>query len=329
MTQHRALRLNAYGPAADSVDLHRVETAPPGPGEVAVALEFAPVNPSDLLLVNGIYGVRPALPSAIGTEGSGRIVEVGPGVDRSRVGDRVLIVPGRGHWTWQERVTVAADDVVTVRADSAQASMLGINGATAWALLADYADLKPGDWIAQTGATSATAGYLRAIARSKGLRVLDVVRRQESVDVLRATGAHEVLAEGDDLATQVGEVLGGEQIQLVLDAVGVQPREALSGHVVDGGGIVTYASRGFQPVVTGIKDFVFRDVRVHGFWVNRWLRTASAAEVAAAYRAVDDLVVDGTLSAPIDAVYPLEDWAAAFEHAARPDRTGKVLFTIG
>lgn len=328
MSPDRALRLNTYGPPIDAVDLHHGDSAAPGPGQVTVAIEIAPINPSDLMLVHGIYGLRPELPSAIGTEGCGRIVETGAGVDPARVGERVLVVPGRGHWTWQDRVTVGDADAIAVPGDATQSAMIGINGATAWAMLHDYAELSPGAWIAQTAATSATAGYVRALARSRGLRVLDIVRRPESVGDLRAAGADAVLAESDDLAARVDEVLGSDQLELVIDAVGGAPVRTLAGRMAGGGHIVAYAARKMQPTAAGLIDLVFRGLHIHGFWVNNWLANTSPDVVADTYRSLGALVADGTLTAPVDATYPLEEWAAAFEHAARPDRTGKVLFDI-
>ena len=70
----RAVQLTTYGNPLEGlkyVDLP--ETAAPGPNEVLIGIEFAPLNPSDLLLAQGIYGVRPALPSVIGNEGVGRV----------------------------------------------------------------------------------------------------------------------------------------------------------------------------------------------------------------------------------------------------------------
>src|SRR6266851_1120104 len=77
----KTLRLPAFGAPAQVPELVEVEPATPGPNQVAVAIEAAPINPSDLMLIAGDYGVRPQLPAALGAEGVGRIVAVGDGVD--------------------------------------------------------------------------------------------------------------------------------------------------------------------------------------------------------------------------------------------------------
>jgi NADPH:quinone reductase-like Zn-dependent oxidoreductase len=89
----KTLQLKAFGKPTTAPEL--IESDPPEPTteQVVVALEAAPINPSDLLLIRGWYGHRPALPAALGTEGVGRISAVGPGVDPDRIGERVLILP--------------------------------------------------------------------------------------------------------------------------------------------------------------------------------------------------------------------------------------------
>jgi hypothetical protein len=67
--------------------------------------------------------------------------------------------------------------------------MLGIDPITAYCVLHGYAKLAPGAWVAQTGASSATAGYVLALAKHAGLRTLKVVQRPESVGPLLDAGA--------------------------------------------------------------------------------------------------------------------------------------------
>src|SRR5271168_5261461 len=99
----KTLMISSFGVPTEVVELADVDLAVPGPRDVTVALEAAPVNPSDLLEILGVYGLQPQLPAGVGAEGVGRIVAVGAEVRASRVGDRVLVVPGRGYPTWREQ----------------------------------------------------------------------------------------------------------------------------------------------------------------------------------------------------------------------------------
>ena len=163
----KSLQLTAFGRPVDSVKLAEGDSQPVGPGELRVAVEAAPLNPSDFLLITGNYGLRPELPSAVGQEGVGRVVEVGDGVAASRVGERVVLA---GLGTWAEEIVVdqAQAVPVTTDADPLQLAMLAINPVTAYALLHGFGDLKPGDWILQTGGNSAVSGNVISIKRKAG-----------------------------------------------------------------------------------------------------------------------------------------------------------------
>jgi NADPH:quinone reductase-like Zn-dependent oxidoreductase len=95
------LQLVAYGEPSDVIELNRIPEPALGQEDVLVSMEAAPINPSDFLLVRGIYGVRPALPFSMGSEGVGRVVKTGSKVDVALQGKRVLILPTYDHITGQ------------------------------------------------------------------------------------------------------------------------------------------------------------------------------------------------------------------------------------
>jgi len=326
----KALQLTAFGPPADSTQLVDVESAAPGPGEVAVAIEAAPINPSDLLLIAGLYGYRPELPAPLGAEGVGRIVAAGGGVDPARVGERVAIIPTLRQGTWRERTTLHAGSVLSVEpeADPLQLAMLGINPITAQLLLEEYVRLEPGAWVAQTGAGSAVGRYVIALARRAGLRTLNVVRRPDAVPELLDAGADAVVVSDDTLSESVASALGGERLALVLDPIGGEPVSVLAGSLRPGGAIVSYGGLGRQPIVLWPHQLIYPSITVHGFWLLNWLGQTPPAKIAETYRTVAGLVADGTLSAPIDGVYALDDYRAALERAKQSGRSGKVLFRV-
>jgi len=326
----RTLQLSRFGEPADVVELAEIPSADPGPGQLAVAIEAATINPSDLMLIRGVYGVRPDVPAALGAEGVGHVVAVGPGVDSSRVGERVLVVPTLEQTTLRDRTIVDEPNAVTVDADAdpLQLAMLGINPITAHSLLHGYAKLAPGDWVAQTGASSATAGYVLALARHGGLRTLNVVRRAESAQSLLDAGADVVLAEGEHLADQAAEALGDSRIELIIDGVAGDPVAQLAPLLKNGGHIVPYTARDRRPLSVSVLDLIFRGLSVHGYWLNLWLASTPRATVAQTYRELAALIADGTLAAPVEATYGLADYREALAHAANNDRTGKVLFAF-
>src|SRR6202008_685622 len=103
----KAIHLMAYGNPAQNLRMLEVpEPNAPFAGEALVRIEYAPVDYSDLLLANGVYFLKPKLPSVIGGEGAGIVEAIGPGVTCVKVGDRVTIPFGT--FTWSEKVLAQA-----------------------------------------------------------------------------------------------------------------------------------------------------------------------------------------------------------------------------
>ncbi|MDB6018970.1 MAG: alcohol dehydrogenase, partial [Pedosphaera sp.] len=165
----RAVQLTAYGNPVEALKYVDVpEPEAPGPNQVLIGVEFSPINPNDLLLANGIYALRPALPTVIGNEGVGRVLDVGPGVQKVKLGDRVLAP--LSSFTWRERMVISADGLFALPRDTdpRQLSMLTINPPTAALLLSEYVDLKPGEWVVQNAANSGVGRWVIAFAKTRG-----------------------------------------------------------------------------------------------------------------------------------------------------------------
>src|SRR5260221_13087370 len=142
----KAVHLTAYGNPAENLKLVEVaDTNGPSGGEAVVRMEYAPIAYSDLLLAEGVYLLRPKLPSVIGGEGVGIVEAIGPGVASVKVGDRVTIPFGT--FTWSEKVVAPAQGlfVVPTSIDAKTASMLNINPTTADLLLSEFVKLQPKD----------------------------------------------------------------------------------------------------------------------------------------------------------------------------------------
>src|SRR5258708_13024707 len=99
-----------------------------GTDDIQVEMEAAPVNPSEFLLVRGDYGVRPQLPSPVGGEGVGRVIDAGGAAGTRLVGRRVVILPTYEQGTWADKVATSHRNVVPVREtpDPLQLPMLPI-----------------------------------------------------------------------------------------------------------------------------------------------------------------------------------------------------------
>jgi len=327
----RQLQLMTHGEPSEVVELRTISEPVLGQQDVLVSMEAAPLNPSDFLLVRGVYGIQPALPAPVGAEGVGRVTQTGSKVEAALRGKRVLILPTYEQGTWADEVVAPVRNVVPVNdeTDPLQLAMIGINPATAYLLLNRYVSLMPGDWIGQTAANSAMGQYVIALAKLAGVRTLNVVRRKEAAEQVRQWGGDRVVLQGDSLHEDIEAALDGRKLSLVLDTVGGAPVGAMAKSLKTGGAIVVYAIQSGQLPVLSPRDLIYNDLRLHGFWLINWLRDAPRREIQEMYRKLGDLVADGSLSAAVEHVYALDQFKEAFEHAVKSNRGGKILFGFG
>lgn len=323
------LVLTEFGDPQESVQLVDDAEPAPGPGDVVVRMEAAAINPSDLLLIEGRYLARPALPATVGAEGVGIVEATGPGVDDALVGRRVIVLPTFKYGTWSQKVVAAQNDVVVVPGeDPVQLAMLSINPVTAHLLLERITTVGIGDWVGQTAANSAVGLHVITLAKRRGIKTLNVVRRADAVDDVRRAGGDVVLVSGPDLAAEITGTLGEDKLRLVLDPLGGPASAPLTSALEFGGSLVSYGTLTGPPQALTSADLFRREVRHTGFWLGNWYFRAPAREIRAVLGHLATLMADGLLRVPVEATYRLNDHRKAFQHAQATQRGGKVLFTF-
>ncbi|MFW5816806.1 MAG: zinc-dependent alcohol dehydrogenase family protein, partial [Wenzhouxiangella sp.] len=269
----------------------------------------------------------PDLPATAGNEGVGRVVEIGANVQDLSPGQTVLLPLGCG--TWASHLVAAADDLVPLpaNADPQQLAMLTINPPTASLLLSEFVDLEPGDWVIQNAANSGVGGYLVQLAAERGIRTVNVVRRQSAVASVRDAGADVVLIDDEDLPERVREATDGADIRLGIDAVGGAATEHLAGALAAGGTIVNYGVMSGQPCQLSPTHLIFRGLTLTGFWLATWYAGASTEQRTALYGDLTGRIASGQLKVPIAETFDVGQVKQAVAAAARGERGGKILIT--
>lgn len=295
------------------------------PGQALVEVLAAPINPSDVLTLTGDYGSLPPLPAVGGNEGVGRVAQVAADVAGLKVGQMVLLPVGSG--TWATHLVAAADALMRLPggADPQQLAMLTVNPPTARLLLTQFAELKAGDWVIQNAANSAVGGYLVQLAKARGIRTVNVVRRASALAAVQALGADVVLVDGDDLAARVSDATGGAKIVLAVDAVGGPATERLAQALAPGATVVTYGAMSGEPCTISPASLIFRGITLRGFWLARWFRTADATTRAALFGELAALIASGQLHARVQATFGIDAIQEAVAAAAAGERSGKIL----
>jgi mitochondrial enoyl-[acyl-carrier protein] reductase / trans-2-enoyl-CoA reductase len=283
-----------------------------------------PINPADVSFCRGNYRLRPPLPATPGAEGIGRVASVGAGVTGLKPGDLVINMQ-RENWAQRRRVRAADAIPVPADLDLAQAAMLRINPPTALLLLEDHVALAPGDWVIQNVANSAVGRHVVVLAKGRGARTVNVVRRDNVTAELRDLGADVVLQDGPDLAERAQKAVGGAPIRLGIDAVSGDACRRIGDCIADGGVVVSYGSMSGENPVMSRAAVNMRGVTLTGFNLGRGLAKRTPEQIRAIYADLAAKIRDGVLRAPVDATYPIEEIRSALIRAQQGGRNGKVL----
>ncbi|MBZ2189457.1 zinc-dependent alcohol dehydrogenase family protein [Alcanivorax sp. JB21] len=296
-----------------------------GAGEVLLEVLAAPINPSDVLTLTGDYGMLPPLPAVGGNEGVGRVIELGPDVRHPAIGQVVLLPVGSGTWTTHMVAEAKALIPLPNDVDPKQLAMITVNPPTASLLLTDFVDLHAGDWVIQNAANSGVGSYLIQLAKVRGFRTINVVRRESAVEGVRQQGGDVVLVDGPDLRKRVRDLIGKGEVRLGIDAVAGAATDRLASCLAPGATLVNYGRMSGEPCQLSSMALIFNQIRLTGFWLAHWFRTTSQPEQMALFSDLTRLMSSGTLHAPIHATYGIEDIQAAVAAAAQGERHGKIL----
>ncbi len=324
----KAIVYEAHGKPEEVLRLDEQPLREPAAGEALVRMLAAPINPADLNQIEGKYPIRFPLPATPGFEGAGVVEALGEGVKDPTVGAQVILPHDLG--TWREKAVVAADKLTLVPNDIApeQAAMLKINPITAWRMLHDFVPLKAGDWVIQNAANSAVGRAVIVICRELGFRTVNVVRRTELIDELRAAGGDVVLLDDDDLRTAAAEATRNKPIRLGLNAVGGESALRMAKVVAPEATIVTFGAMSLQPLRIPNGLLIFKNLHFTGFWVNKWYEQASAEARRETFAPLIDLTRRGLLETRVERAYSLGDFAEAVARAGQGQRAGKIIFRM-
>jgi trans-2-enoyl-CoA reductase len=315
-----------HGNPANVLNIQKQPWPTPASEEAVVQMRAAPINPADLNQIEGKYPLRPNLPATPGFEGAGAVIDLGESVKDLALGALVILPHNLG--TWRDAVAVKASELVTVppEIDPVHAAMLKINPMTAWRLLHDYVDLKSGEWLIQNAANSAAGRAVIQIAHDLGYKTINVVRREELIDELRAEGGDVVLVDRGNLREEVKHVTNSAPIRLGLNAVGGDSALRLANCLAPSSTMVTFGAMSLQALKIPNGLLIFKDLRFQGIWINKWYDNATVDERMEAFQRLFEMAKRGLLKPKVEKAYSLSQAKTAVAHAAQGKRSGKIIF---
>ncbi len=318
----KAIQVQQVG-GPDVLRLVEVADPRPGPGEALVKVEAAGVNFIEIYQRKGLY--PSPLPFTPGTEGAGRVLEVGPGVSAVKPADRVASVNLMGSyaelaWAPAERLVVLPEPI-----DARTGAALMLQGLTAHYLTTSTYRLSQGTWCLVHAAAGGVGLLLCQIARTHGARVIGTVSTEEKAALALQAGAEEVvLYSKQDFVAEVRRITGGRGVSVVYDSVGKTTFEGSLNSLSARGMLVLFGQSSgpvppVDPQVLNSKGSLFLTRPTLAHYV------ATREELLARAKDLFDWVRNRSISVRIDRIFQLADAAAAHRALESRETMGKVL----
>ncbi len=296
--------------------------------QVLVKMQASPINPADINLVEGKYGVLPDLPAVPGNEGVGMVIEANSSVAHLKSGDKVIFPNQLGAWC-NKRIC-ESEQLIKIKNsfDINQSAMLAVNPPTAQRLLNDFEELKSGDWLIQNAANSAVGRLIIQFAKIKGIKTINIVRRESLVNELRDIGADIVIVDQDRFSEVVKDETNNAKIGLGINAVGGRSAKEVAKSLAANGKMVTYGAMGMEPVIMGNALLIFKNISFYGFWISAWFKNTNPDQIVAMFDEITDMMQQNNIEVPIEAYYSLDQIHKAIDHARKSERHGKIMLSM-
>jgi NADPH:quinone reductase-like Zn-dependent oxidoreductase len=306
----KAARIHQFGPP-DVILIDDVPRPTPGPGELLVRVAAAGVGPWDALIREHKSAVKVTLPLILGSDLSGVVEEVGPGVSTFQAGDEVYGVTNPDFCGAYTQFAIASAKMIArkpPRLSFVEAASAPVVAVTAWQMLFDYAGAKPGQRVLIHGAAGNVGAYAVQLASDAGLQVFATASSKD-LALVQSLGAASVI---DYQTARFEDAV--PPVDAVLDTVGGDTRARSFAIIKPGGVLVTVVSDPLpqQPQPNGVRAVFFLvDV------------TTSRLDKIAA------LFDQNKLIARVGTVLPLEQARAAHQMlAGAPHKPGKIVLQV-
>lgn len=322
----RAVLCKAYGPP-ESLVIEEVESLKPEKGQAVIAVKACGVNFPDTLIIQGKYQFKPAMPFSPGGEVAGIVKEVGEGVERVNVGDRVIAFTGWGGFA--EEVVADAARLIPIPDGmdfTTAAAFVMVYGTSIYALR-DRAQIKPGETLLVLGAAGGVGLATVELGKVMGARVIAAASSPDKLEICRQHGADEVINyAAEDLKERVKQLTNGKGVDVICDPVGGNYSEAaLRGIAWGGRHLVIGFTAGDIPRIP-LNLTLLKGCSIVGvFWGSFVEREPQRNQQH--LRELMTWFAEGRIKPRISATYPLEQAARALNDILERKVTGKVVLT--
>ena len=322
---NRQIKVEKFTSPEEGASFCQEKIEGPPPEELLIRTQYAPINPADLNIIEGKYGKLPQLPAIIGNEGSGQVIDTGKSCEGFAKGDHVFYVNRND--CWQDYVRVHPNQVIKVPESLSPklGAMLKVNPATAWLLLNQIQYKEPDSWIVQNASNSGVGIAVIEIAKLMGWKTINFVRRTDLKAQLMSYGADLVVSDDEDGKNEAMEAIGKNLVSLAINAVGGDSALRIMSLLSEGGTHITYGAMAKRPLKVPNSFLIFKDLRIQGLWLSKWLNSTSPQAMKTVYGKLADMMIHQKLHQPIDSIFRPEEIKSAIKRSMETGRDGKVL----
>lgn len=319
------VQFDEIGKASEKVYLKKVANIKTiNENEVLIEVICFPINPADILLVEGKYANKPKLPSLIGAECIAKVKKIGNNIRKFKLGDIVLPLV-RDNWVEEKVVTENEIIKLPNKIDIEQACMLKVNPATAYLMLNNYVKINHGDFIIQNASNSSVGNYIIQLAKLYDINTINLVRRKEVISTLKDYGADYVFKL--NLNQKEESFIKDANPKLFIDAVAGKHINTIASLLTDNSTIINYGLLSGENIQLNPHNTIFKNIILKGFWLSLWLNKMSIAEKNKLYSYLSELIIKKILFTKVEKVFYINDIKEAINVASDFNRDGKILVT--
>lgn len=322
----KALVCNELG-TPDSLDFEEWQALTPADGQVLIEVHAAGVNFPDGLLVEGTYQTKPPLPFIPGSEVSGTIAELGPGVEGLTVGQRVMAFTTRGGYATTALAPAHHVYPIPDELSFIDAAILPVAYGTSYHGLVDRGRVQPGETVLVLGASGGVGLSAVAIAKAKGARVIAAASTPVKLEVAKEHGADELINyQTEDLNERLKELTNNAGVDVVYDPVGGDYAQTVVRRLAWAGRYLTVGYAAGPIPKVGMNRFLLKEGELLGVLWGAWAERnpehnqKNMAELA-------DLVASKRIRTQVHGTWPLSEGAQALETVMSRGVVGKCVIT--
>ncbi|KQW97207.1 NADPH:quinone oxidoreductase [Massilia sp. Root418] len=320
----KAIVCKAWGPP-DTLTVEELPDLGAAPGHVVLDVKAAGVNFPDVLIIQGKYQYKPALPFTPGNEVSGVVRAVGEGVTGYKAGDKVIAFSAHGAFAQQLAVPAQTLMPMPPGMDFDTAAAITLTYGTSHHAVVDRAALKAGETMLVLGAAGGVGLAAIEIGKALGARVIAAASTDEKLAVCKAHGADALINYSkEDLREAVKAATGGKGPDVVYDPVGGDYAEAAFRSIAWRGRYLVVGFANGEIPRLPLNLALLKGAALVGVFWGEFAKREPKANLAGMMQLLGWLA-EGKIKPHISARYALADTAQALNDMAARKVTGKVV----